>query len=200
MITCFGIASAQPPQAKQHPNKQNGVQNMKHKRAKMAHHIQLNPAQKTQAKAISQAYQEKYKQLKSNDKITMGEYKKQLAAIQKERKTKMDAILTTQQKDKIVQFKKQAEENAQVKNAARVERMKIRLDLKDEQVAKLKNIHSQMAQKMKTIRENDNLTMEDKKDKMKELAKERQEAVKALLTPEQVEKMQSFKPKKGQVK
>jgi hypothetical protein len=44
--------------------------------------------------------------LKSNDKITLGDYKKQLASLEKERKTSMQSLLTNEQKNKIAVGKK----------------------------------------------------------------------------------------------
>lgn len=192
-------------QAQQHPGKQAGkkhapMQHMKQAKTKAAHLVRLNEEQKKQAQTINKDYQEKVQKLRSNDKITMGEYKKQLAGIQKDRKTKMQALLTTEQKNRIAEAHKRKAENRQVQAAAHLERMKIRLELKDEQVTKIKNLQTQLAGKAKAIKENDALTIEDKMYKMKELAKERKEAFAAILTPEQQEKMQQKNKRKEESK
>ncbi len=174
---------------KQLGQKQVGIEQRKHPKAKKAHHTRLNDEQKKQAQTINKTYHEKVEKLKNNDKITMGEYKKQMAGLQKDRKSQMNALLTTEQKNKIAEAKKRGDENRQVHAAAQLERMKIRLELKDEQVTKVKNVHEQMAAKAKALRENDQLTMEDKKAKMKQLGKDRKDAINAILTPEQQEKM-----------
>ena len=182
-------------QAQQHPGMQAAkkhlpMHHIKQVKAKAAHIVRLNEEQKKQAQAINKSYQAKVEKLRSNDKITMGEYKKQLAGLQKDRKAQMQALLTTEQKNRIAAAQKRRAENRQVQAAAHLERMKIRLELKDEQVSKIKNLQTQLASKAKAIKENDALTLEDKKYKMKELAKERKEAFAAILTPEQKEKMQ----------
>lgn len=200
-ILCFIVTvQAQKQQGQKQIKKQEGTEQRKHAKAKKTHHIGLNDEQKKQALTINKSYHEKVEKLKSNDKITMGEYKKQMAGLQKDRKNQMDALLTVEQKNKIAEAKKRSDENRQVHAAAQLERMKIRLELKDEQVTKVKSVHEQMAVKAKVIRENDQLTKEDKKAKMKQLGKDRKDAINAILTPQQQEKMKQTGKRKQEAK
>lgn len=200
ILFCIVTVQAQKHQGQKQIKKQVNVEQKKHMKDKDGHHIRLDDEQKKQAQTISKNYHEKVEKLKSNDKITMGEYKKQMAVLQKDRKTQMDALLTTEQKNKIAEAKKRSDENRQVHAAAQLERMKIRLELKDEQVTKVKSIHEQMAAKAKAIKENDQLTKEDKKTKMKQLGKDRKEAINAILTTEQQEKMKHTGKRKQEAK
>jgi hypothetical protein len=200
VLFCVVTVEAQKHPGQKNIKNQTGVEQRKHAKAKLAHHIGLNDEQKKQAQTINKSYHEKVEQLKSNDKLTMGEYKKQMASLQKERKTQMDALLTAEQKNKIVEAKKRGDENRQVHAVAQLERMKIRLELKDEQITKVKKVHDQMVAKAKAIRENDELTMEDKKSKMMQLGKDRREAILAILTPEQQEKMKQTGKRKQEAK
>lgn len=182
-----------------HP-KQQGIEPRKHPKGKMAHAINMTTEQKKQAQEIQKNFHEKLSKLKSNDKITMGEFKKQLASLEKERKTNMQALLTVEQKQKIELAKKRADENRQVKSVAMLERMKIRLELKDDQVAKIKTLQEQLHSKAKAIKENENLSSMERKDKMQQLAIERKNSMQSILTTEQQEKMQQFKPGKRQAR
>ncbi|MDT8412375.1 MAG: Spy/CpxP family protein refolding chaperone [Vicingaceae bacterium] len=62
-----------------------------------------------------------------------------------------------------------------------VEKMKAELELTDEQVAKIKEIHAKRAEEKKAL-----------KDKMHELHKAEKEEIKEVLTEEQVEKMKAM--------
>jgi Spy/CpxP family protein refolding chaperone len=115
-----------------------------------------------------------------------------LAALGKDKKAKMQALLTPEQKDRIEKRMKQGAENAQVRAAANLERMKIRLNLSDEQATRIKTAQTSLREQMKSIRENDNLLPQQKMEQMKTLAMKRQEVVKSVLTPEQLSKFEAM--------
>lgn len=201
----IGIAAAQP-EKRQYPGikEKHGGAHMNQHKGKMAEHLNLSEEQKKQARSISENYRKQVTELKKNDNITMGEYKNQMSSLQKDRKRKMEALLTSEQKAKIAEGKKKMQENAQVHAAARLERMKLNLGLKDEQVAKIKKQQETFRSKAKAIHENESLSQEQKKEQMKSLAKEHKENFKSLLTKEQLEKMESkkreFKGKREEAK
>lgn len=205
-IFITGIATAQAPKEKHHQKhgEQKHGKHLKDHKGKMAHHLNLNEDQKKQAKSISESYRKQVTSLKKNDNITMGEYKKQMASLQKDRKTKMEGLLTTEQKSKIAEGKKKMQEHAQIRGAAKLEKMKINLGLKDEQIAKLRKQQEGFRSKAQGIRNNENLSQEQKKEQMKALALEHKESFKSVLTKEQQGKFESkkkdFKNKKDEVK
>ncbi|MDE3236460.1 MAG: hypothetical protein KGO81_10935 [Bacteroidota bacterium] len=160
---------------------------------KMAHHLNLSPEQKAQAKKINANYHQKLAALQANDKISLGEYKQQSAALRRERKDQMQHLLTTDQKAKIEQTKNNRQINVQAMAAARMERMRLQLGLNDEQVAKLKAQQTANHEKMKAIHENDTLLPEQKKAQVQALLKEQKENFRSMLTKEQLDKLESLK-------
>ena len=152
-----------------------------------------SPEQIKQGKAINQDFHKQLAELQKNDKISLGEYKTKLAALHKDRKTKLLALLTDKQKEQIAQHKKNTEINAQVKNVAVLERMKLTLGLTEDQVAKIKAGQTSFKSKIKAIRENDSLLPEQKKEEVKNLMTQRKDFVKALLTPDQQSKADSLR-------
>ena len=66
-----------------------------------------------------------------------------------------------------------------------LEKMKAELELTDEQVVKIKEIHAKRAEEKKAL-----------KEKMKTLSKAEREEIKAVLTEEQREKMKEIKEKR----
>jgi Spy/CpxP family protein refolding chaperone len=56
------------------------------------------------------------------------------------------------------------------------------------------------SEKVKTIRADKNLTNTQKQEQIKELSKQNREAMKSILTPEQLEKMKAGRKNKGDSK
>jgi len=159
--------------------------------------IHYTPEQRRQLMAINKEYRDKSAELFKKDNITLKEYKASLVALQKDKRTKMEALLTPQQKDQLARRKKMAEENRQVAEAARMERLKLHLGLSDDQVAKIKagqeNLHAQI----KAIHDNDNLLPQEKMEQMKGLMARRKDIFKSALTPEQFSKFEEMSHKHG---
>ena len=147
--------------------------------------VRFTPDQRKQMQAINVDYRKKSSDLYKNDNLTLREYKSQLLALQKDKKNKLQAILTTDQKAKIVEFKKKRQENAQVMAAARLERLKINLKLSDQQAATIKSQEQNLRVQMQSIRDNDNLMRQQKMEQIKALLAKQKDAIKSVLTPEQ---------------
>lgn len=77
--------------------------------------------------------------------------------------------------------------NTMQKNKKRA--MMKELNLTKEQKGQMKEFHRSMNQKKGSIKNDNNLSEAQKKDKMKELHKEQKEKMRTILTPEQREKM-----------
>ncbi|HTI10286.1 MAG TPA: hypothetical protein VL832_17080 [Puia sp.] len=154
--------------------------------------IHYTPEQRKQLMAINAEYRKKSDDLFKKDNSTLKEYKAGLVALQKEKKGKMEALLTQQQKDQLAARKKRAAENAQVMAAARMERLKIHLSLSDEQVARLKAGQENFQAQMKSIHENTDLLPQQKMEQLKDLAAKRKDSFKSVLTPEQLSKLQEM--------
>jgi hypothetical protein len=152
----------------------------------------LTPEQQKQAKTINEDYHKQVAALRSNDKQTLGEFKKQMFQLQQQHTQKLQALLTPEQKEQIAKAKKRTEDNRQVMAAAQLERMKINLSLKDDQVTALKQQREDFRNKVKAIHENNNLLPDQKREQMKALLAQQKEGLKSILTPEQQSKMDSL--------
>ena len=155
--------------------------------------LRLSPEQLKQSKAINEDYRNQVADLQKKDKISLGEYKSQLAVLHKDHKAKLQSVLTDEQKNKIAEAKKNAEINAKVMGVARMERLKLTLGLSDDQVATIKSNQEALHNKIKAIHENDALLPEQKKEQMKSLMEQRKDIVKSVLTPEQQIKADSLR-------
>jgi len=154
--------------------------------------VHFTPDQRKQMQAINEDYRKKSSDLYKNDNLTLREYKSQLLALQKEKKSKLQGLLTPEQKAKMAELKKKRQENAQVMAAARLERMKINLKLSDQQAAAIKSQQQNLRAQMQSIRENDNLMRDQKMEQIKTLLAKQKDAIKSVLTPEQLSAFESM--------
>lgn len=67
------------------------------------------------------------------------------------------------------------------------------LDLSQDQQAKMHQIRSEFQSKFQSLRQDNNLSAEQKKEKMQHLRKEQRQQMKAVLTQDQVKKMQELR-------
>ena len=173
---------------------------IKHERARGQHkkvmdmqQLNLTPQQKIQFKQQRENFHTQMEELKKNDGITVKESRVRMESLRKENKEKVQLMLTTDQKAKLEKMKAEGKAK-QVKMArGRAENMKTRLGLSDEQSAKMQKNHTEMAEKMKALREDRSLSDENKKEQMKELMKGQREKMKSILTEEQLKKMKETK-------
>ena len=77
-------------------------------------------------------------ELNKNENITVKESRDKKEALRKEQKEKMLAILTPEQKTKLEQLKKDREVKREAMTSKRLDKMKTKLNLSDDQMAKIK--------------------------------------------------------------
>jgi Spy/CpxP family protein refolding chaperone len=159
--------------------------------------IHYTQEQRTQLMAINKEFRDKSDELFKKDNISLKEYKANLIALQKDRRSKMTALLTPQQKDQLASRKKSAEENRQVAEAARMERLKLHLNLSDDQVTKIKAGQADLHAQAKAIHDNDDLLPQEKMEQMRGLMARRKDVFKSVLTPEQFSKFEEMSRQHG---
>lgn len=180
-----------PERKMQRPPMMHGFQKGHHRMPGMVmEKLNLTEEQKAKFKAQHENFRKQMDELKKNENITVKEWKSRMEALRKDNKAKLEGILTADQKAQIEKMKAEHKAMQEVDAKARMEKMKIRLGLTDEQAEKMKKNHEEMAQKIKELHEDNKMDMEKKKEKMKELMKEQKEKMKSILTEEQMKKMQ----------
>jgi hypothetical protein len=171
-----------------------GFENKKSPQGKhqaIAEKLNLTAQQQQQMKTIQQDFKTKAEVLKSNDNITLGEFKKKMQELKEQRKAQVSAMLTDEQKAKM----KAGREHKMKQNAtAHFEKLKTELQLTEDQQVSLKKKQAEVQQQMKAIHQNDALTKEQKKEQIVALHKQRKEYLKSVLNAEQVQKLEAMKP------
>ena len=160
---------------------------------KVMEKLDLTEDQKAKFKAENEAFRNKVAELKKNENITVKEFKSRMETIRKDHKTKIQGLLTTEQKAKIEKMKSEHQAKQKEHMQERGEKMSEKLGLTADQQAKMKANRENFGAKMKAIRENKSLDEAAKKEQMKSLMKEQKESMKSILTEEQIKKMEEMR-------
>lgn len=179
---------------------QKGVKKGKHHKhghEMMARQLNFSEEQKKQAKAINEDARKKMQELNKNESITVKEQRDRKAAIQKERKAKIDGLLTSEQKAKQAQLKADRMVKREAAYARHLDKMKVALNLTDDQVAKLKSQRATNRSRAEKIKNNESLSREQKKEQMMALKAEAKAQHNKILTAEQLKKKEEMKKAHG---
>jgi len=160
---------------------------------RMAQKLNFSDQQKQQLKSINSDYHKKLADLKKNEDITVREFKSGMAALRKDHRAQLQALLTPEQKNQLAKMKQERMQMAKVNANARAEKMKIKLGLNDTQASQLKTIRTDMVAKMKSIHMDNSLSQEQKHEQMKNLVLQQKEQLKNILTAEQRQQMEQMK-------
>ena len=169
----------------------------KHQKGMMAKQLNFTDAQKAQAKTNNLDSRKKMQELNKNESITVKEQRDRKAAILKERKTKMDGLLTADQKAKQTQLRAEHKAKKEAGYAKRLDRMKTNLNLTDEQVTKLKSQQAANHAKAEQINNNESLSREQKKTQMIALKTQAKDKHNKIFTAEQLKKKEEMKKNRG---
>jgi Spy/CpxP family protein refolding chaperone len=164
-----------------------------HNKEMVMDQLNLTQSQKDQLKALHENYRKQMQELNKNESITVKEFRDKKYALKKQQKADFLALLTPDQKTKLDQLKQQRQQQHEMMAAKKLDKMKLKLNLTDDQVAQIKanreNIHS----KIKAIKDNDNLSRTEKKEQLETLKSENKGSFKKILTPDQLNKLEEMK-------
>lgn len=190
LATCISIGASAQDQS-------NGLSDhpKRHHRGTRMEQLNLTDQQKTELKTINEDFKTQMTDLKkSEDKITVTEWKSKMADIRKDHHEKVQKILTVEQKASMKKMKHERRSEMRKHGGRRnLEHMKEELNLTDDQVNALKKNHEDMAQKFKAIREDKNLSEDQKKVELKKFREQQHESLKSILSAEQLQKLEQQK-------
>ena len=164
-----------------------------HERGMMMKQLDLTDAQKQQAKAIRDDYQNQIKQLKGDGSMSVSDYNAKKASLQKEQKAKFESLLTQDQKNKMQQLRKEQVAKTDARREKRMDKMKSTLNLTGAQVSQLKSQHDSFKSQAHAIKDNSSLSQDEKKQQFMELRKKNEENEKNILTAEQLQKKEQLR-------
>lgn len=158
----------------------------------MMQDLNLTAAQKEQQKTQRLEIKKQLAALDKMENLSAQERKEKKKAILQTQKDQMNSILTEEQKSKMAKMRSDRKEGHENNHAAKWDKMKERLNLSDEQVSNLKTAQEAYHLQAKAIRENNQYTSTEKKEKLMKLQGEHKESFKKFLTPDQLTKMKEY--------
>lgn len=173
--------------------KRNDKKELKHNRFKNSDNfkkLNLTDAQKSDMKSINENFRQQMKDLRQQGNITVNEQKQRREALVTDRKNKINAILTPEQKSQAAeaikdhrQGRKKGMRNNKFEDVAKD------LNLTTDQSAKMATIQTNFRKDIQSIRQNNSLDKEQKKQQIMSLAKQHKSDVQALLTNDQKQQL-----------
>lgn len=185
----------------------------KHHRGAFSHqggmkNLNLTEEQKTQFKAMNEDFRKQATALRNDKSLSADDLKSKTAALRKDHFSKMQSMLTAEQKSQLAAQRKEGATKGQARWSGKkgtgmrgnhgkgMEQMKAKLGLTDDQAAKLQANRKDFHSKVQAIRSNTALTDDQKKEQVKALAKDQHESMKSILTAEQMNKMKEGRKRK----
>lgn len=169
-------------------------------REMMAQQLNLTADQQAKLKSIHDAQRKEMEALKTKS-LTAEQSKEQRMALHKKYQEQMQSVLTPDQKDQMKKFKAERKEKGGKKGewkkggkkgiAKKGGEFQKDLNLTQAQKDQLSKLRTDSKSQMESIRNDQSLTQDQKKEKIYSLMKDQQEKFKTVLTKEQVEKLQS---------
>ena len=159
--------------------------------------MNFSDAQKSQLKAKREAYKTKLQQLKADPNITLKDYNAKKDALNKEQRAQMQSLLTPEQKTRMADMKVKREQERVARSNRHLEKMKKDLALTDKQAAELKAHNESVRNNLRSIRENESLSKDEKMKQMKDVKDLAKDKRKSILTEAQWKKMEEMKTERS---
>jgi protein CpxP len=164
-----------------------------HQKEMVIKQLNLTPDQQKQLDANRANFKTQMIALNKDESITVKDYRDKKFALQKEQKAAFMAILTPDQKTKLVQIRQNMKAKMDTIAAKRLDRMKLQLNLSDEQVATIKANRQAMRTKVATLLQNDSLSRIDLKTQLMAIKEANKDSMKTILTADQYTKWQEMR-------
>lgn len=158
----------------------------------MAEKLKLSEEQRQKARLLNEEYRKKMTELRKKDDILVRDWKNQMMELNKKHREGMKGLLSNEQRAQVEKMKSERKKMAEIDANARMEKMKLQLDLTNEQTEKLKKQRIEMLEKIEGIRNNNSMDMMKKREEMKLLMEKRKEYMKSILNEDQLRRMQEL--------
>lgn len=159
----------------------------------IVHKLNLTDAQKNQLKAENESFRQKMTALRGNKTITVGDAEAQRKSLMDAHKANIDNILTAEQKAQLESRKAAAKQDMAKMHENRLQEMKTKLNLTDDQYNRMKALQESNKAKMESLHNNTALTADQKMEQMKTMRADQKTQLEAILTAEQVAKMKELR-------
>ena len=167
--------------------------------------LNLSADQKARLQSIREDFKKQTADLKNNTSLSADQKQARRKELHQQFRSQSEAILTPAQKEQMAksrqewkgknkEARKDFKKDGQQKTGRGMKRgqgVQKDLGLNADQQKKMEQLRADFRNKFSSLRSDNSLTADQKKLKMQEMRKQQQEQMKSILTPEQVQKMES---------
>lgn len=205
LVILLTIGAAQAQTAEGRPKIPNREQ-----KAKGFDQLNLTADQKTRMQALREDFKKGMADLKSNQQLSEEERKTRRKALHDQFRSQSEAVLTPAQKDQLSKMKTERREAGRNTKANRDGRGRLanrglnslpkELNLTTEQQSRISNLRFEFRSKFETLRKDNALSQDSKREKMRELTKQQFDQMKSVLTADQIQKLESLRGQRNKKK
>jgi Spy/CpxP family protein refolding chaperone len=175
--------------------------------------LNLSADQKARLQSIREDFKKQSADLKNNTSLSAEQKQAHRKELHQQFRSQSEAVFTPAQKDQMAKKraewkeknkdgKKEWKKDGQAKagkgnHMQRGQDFQKELGLTTDQQQKMEQMRTDFRNKFSTMRSDNSLTDEQKKAKMQEMRKQQQEQMKSILTPEQIQKMESLRQQRN---
>ena len=175
--------------------------------------LNLSADQKARLQSIREDFKKQSADLKNNTSLSAEQKQARRKELHQQFRSQSEAVFTPAQKDQMAKKraewkeknkdgKKEWKKDGQAKagkgnHMQRGQNFQKELGLTTDQQQKMEQMRTDFRNKFSTMRSDNSLTDEQKKAKMQEMRKQQQEQMKSILTPEQIQKMESLRQQRN---
>ena len=188
----------------------------KHKGHKKEHNksfndLNLSADQKARLQSIREDFKKQSADLKNNTSLSAEQKQARRKELHKQFRSQSEAVLTPAQKNEMAKkraegkeekkdAKKELKKDGMARNGKGMQRgqgFQKELGLTSGQQQKLEQMRTDFRNRFSSLRSDNSLTASQKKAKMQETRKQQQDQMKSILTPEQIQKMESLRQERN---
>ncbi|WP_132056112.1 hypothetical protein [Pseudocnuella soli] len=155
--------------------------------------LNLTADQQARLKTIREAHRKQWQELQKQDNITVKEWKARRQELTQKQRTEMAAVLTAEQQQKLAKMQGERRNGMQGKGFGQKRQPMANLNLTNEQQSKMKAVNESFREKRQALRTNSVIAENQKQEQLKELAQQHRQEVKAILTKEQQQRMETLR-------
>lgn len=148
--------------------------------------LNLSPEQKQQLQPMFQQHRQQVQAIRNDSSLTPEQKKEKIAQLRQDFQTQVNSVLTADQQAQLKQFR---------------ERRKpafAKLNLSEDQKAKIKPLFDQQHQQVMAVRQDSSLTPQQKRDKIREIRQSTMAQLNSILTPEQQQQWEQMRQQRRQ--
>lgn len=153
--------------------------------ARMAQQLNLSEEQKSTVQTYLEDGRSQFQALRNDTSLSREQKAQRMREIRQQTRDKIRSILTVEQRQKVEELQKQAEERQNDRREFAANQLAKRLNLTEAQKSQVQSYWQEQRTQLQALRNDSTLSREQRFEKMRAIQRQTQDKIRATLTPEQ---------------